>query len=47
MGMWGSHVLDTLIAPNLSQLKQCGAQPVPELPNYGGSLLLNHIFLGV
>lgn len=44
---WGPHVLDNLIAPKLSALKVCGAPEVPELPNYRGSLYLNHIFSGV
>ena len=41
-----AHVLDNLIAPNLSALGACGAPDVPELPNYRGSLILNHILSG-
>jgi hypothetical protein len=42
MVQFSVHILDDLTAPKLSSLTICGAPEVPELPNYHGSLVLNH-----
>lgn len=44
---FGAQVLDTYIAPRLSELQDCSPPDLPELPHYRGSLVLYDVFCGV
>jgi hypothetical protein len=44
---WSAFVLDTLLAPKLSELTRCGAPELPDFPNYRFSLILNQLFSGI
>jgi hypothetical protein len=40
---FSTYVLNGFVAPKLSELHECSAPDVPEIPDYRGSLLLNQL----
>jgi hypothetical protein len=44
-GFWAGHLLDSLVAPEMSKVSVCAAPDIPEPPSYFGSYFLNNVFI--